>query len=160
MSDAIATALQGIAVALTSIAATLAGIWAWQRRGQGGSGQSKARGKIDTPSPHRSAGDSVISVAEANRIAELKVAEANRANEFAALRTLVEDHHKDDETAFAEIKQQIKELRDAKHQQATDITAHGFRLRSLDDLVHELRIDAGLVTPPPTTRPRRPGSRG
>lgn len=83
----------------------------------------------------------VVSVKEADRRAAAATAEANRANEFAALRRAVEDHHKDDEAAFARHESELQRLRDHRHEFDT------WRLR-MEFMVDELRREAGLITNP------------
>lgn len=94
------------------------------------------------------AASSVISVREAERRATAAQKEAERAAEFAALRKLVEDHHKDDEREFGRIDLEVQRLRDHRHEFDNWRTRHEF-------YVDELRRDAGLITNP-GVEPRKP----
>lgn len=142
MEDVVATALQGIAVSLGSIAATLASVWAVQRAR--GTKQSAARESGE----HAAA--SVVSVREADRRALAAKQEADRANDFANLRRMVEEHHKDDEDAFARHQEEIRLLRESRHQVDSTLTALQFGLAATDRHLAETRVLAGIDS---TVRP-------
>lgn len=134
MEDALTTALQGIAVSLGSIAATLASVYAWQRKG-----------KSDKQHEH-GAGQSVVSVKEADRRVAQAKDELSRATEFAELRKMVEEHHKDDEMAFARHEKEIDSLRQHRHQIDNEITALQFGLVATDRHLAETRVQAAIDT--------------